>query len=70
MSKRIPALRFSKMVQVVREKLNAAVKVLDGEMVQYTTVLGAAVLGHQRLKKLQDGGSSCVVECAPGEVQV
>jgi (R)-2-hydroxyacyl-CoA dehydratese activating ATPase len=49
-------LRFSKMVQVVREKLNAAVNVPEGEMVQYTTALGAAILGHQRLKKLQDGG--------------
>lgn len=46
-------LRFSKMVQVVREKLNAAVNVPDGEMVQYTTALGAAILGHQRLTKLK-----------------
>ena len=51
-------LRFSKMVQVVREKLNAAVNVPDGEMVQYTTALGAAILGHQRLKKLSQDGSS------------
>ena len=45
-------LRFSKMVRVVQEKLNAAVNVPEGEMVQYTTALGAAILGHQRLKKL------------------
>ena len=51
-------LRFSKMVQVVREKLNAAVNVPHGEMVQYTTALGAAILGHQRLNKLNDGESS------------
>jgi hypothetical protein len=58
------------MVQVVREKLNAAVNVPDGEMVQYTTALGAAILGHQRLKKLQDGGSSRIVVCGPTEAQV
>jgi (R)-2-hydroxyacyl-CoA dehydratese activating ATPase len=46
-------LRVSKMVQVVQEKLNAAVNVSDGEMVQYTTALGAAILGHQRLNKLK-----------------
>ena len=51
-------LRFGKMVQVVREKLNAAVNVPDGEMVQYTTALGAAILGQQRLKKLKQDGCS------------
>ena len=51
-------LRFSKMVQVVRERLKAVVNVPEGEMVQYTTALGAAILGHQRLKKLNDGGPS------------
>ena len=45
-------LRFSKMVQVVRQKLTAKVNVPEGEMVQYTTALGAAILGQQRLKKL------------------
>ena len=51
-------LRFSKMVQVVQEKLKAAVNVPEGEMVQYTTALGAAILGHQRLKKLKPDGCS------------
>ena len=63
-------LRFRKMVQVVQEKLNAAVNVPDGEMVQYTTALGAAIVGHQRLNELEDGGSSRVVECAPREAHV
>ena len=45
-------LRFSKMVRVVQEKLNAAVNVPEGEMVQYVTAFGAAILGHQRLQKL------------------
>ena len=49
-------VRFDKMVQVVREKLNATVNVPQGEMVQYTTALGAAILGHQRLKKLTKDG--------------
>jgi predicted CoA-substrate-specific enzyme activase len=46
-------LRFNKMVQVVRERLKAVVNVPDGDMVQYTTALGAAILGHQRLQKLR-----------------
>jgi predicted CoA-substrate-specific enzyme activase len=58
-------LRFSKMVQVVREKLNAVVNVPDGEMVQYTTALGAAILGHQRLKKLNGDGCSQPRQQAP-----
>jgi predicted CoA-substrate-specific enzyme activase len=45
-------LRFSKMAEVVREKLQAPINFPDGEMVQYTTALGAAILGHQRLQKL------------------
>jgi predicted CoA-substrate-specific enzyme activase len=47
-------LRFGTMARVVREKLNAEVNVPAGEMVQYTTALGAAILGLQRLKKLND----------------
>ena len=47
-------LRFSKMVRVVQEKLNAPLNVPAGEMVQYATALGAAILGHQRLKKLNN----------------
>lgn len=49
-------LRFGMMARVVREKLNAEVNVPEGEMVQYTTALGAAILGHQRLKKLRESG--------------
>ena len=57
-------LRFGTMARVVREKLNSEVNVPEGEMVQYTTALGAAILGHQRLKKLRDTGTevSRVVE--------
>jgi len=49
-------LRFGMMGRVVREKLNAEVNVPEGEMVQFTTALGAALLGHQRLQKLKETG--------------
>jgi (R)-2-hydroxyacyl-CoA dehydratese activating ATPase len=49
-------LRFGTMVRVVRRKLNSDVNVPEGEMVQYTTALGAAILGHQRLRKLKETG--------------
>lgn len=47
-------LRFGMMGRVVREKLNAEVNVPEGDMVQFTTALGAAILGHQRLRKLKE----------------
>ncbi|NIM48552.1 MAG: 2-hydroxyglutaryl-CoA dehydratase [Gemmatimonadales bacterium] len=53
-------LRFETMVQVVREQLGAEVNVPDGDLVQFISALGAAILGHRRLQKLsQDraGGS-------------
>jgi hypothetical protein len=48
------------MARVVREQLGSEVNVPDGELVQFTTALGAAKLGHYRLAKLklQDGVSS------------
>lgn len=49
-------LRFGMMARVVREKLNAVVNVPEDDMVQFTTALGAAILGHQRLRKLKEGG--------------
>ena len=49
-------LRFSTMTRVVREKLNSKVNVPEGDMVQFTTALGAAILGHQRLRKLKETG--------------
>jgi predicted CoA-substrate-specific enzyme activase len=49
-------LRFGTMARVVREKLNAEVNVPEGDMVQFTTALGAAILGHQRLRKLTETG--------------
>ncbi len=49
-------LRFNTMARVVHERLNAAVNVPEGEMVQYVTALGAAILGQQRLVKLNQNG--------------
>lgn len=46
-------LRFEAMARLVREHLKSEVNVPDGDMVQFTTALGAAILGQQRLKKLR-----------------
>jgi activator of 2-hydroxyglutaryl-CoA dehydratase len=50
------SLRFGAMAHVARKKLNSEVDVSEGEMVQYTTALGAAILGQQRLRKLKETG--------------
>jgi predicted CoA-substrate-specific enzyme activase len=49
-------LRFETMARLVREHLKAEVNVPNGDMVQFTTALGAAILGHQRLRKLSASG--------------
>lgn len=49
-------LRFGMMARVVREKLNSKVNVPEGDMVQFTTALGAAILGHERMRKLKETG--------------
>ncbi len=46
-------MRFEMMAKVVQEQLGAAVNVPDSNMVQYTSALGAAILGHRRLEKLE-----------------
>ena len=43
-------LRFPTMVKEIRDALNAPVNVPEGEMVQFTTALGAAVLAHRRVE--------------------
>lgn len=50
-------LRFERMIDVVRKELGAEVNVPPGELVQYTSALGAAILGHRRLAKLGAGES-------------
>jgi len=47
-------LRFETMARVIREHLRADVNVPQGDMVQFTTALGAAILGHRRLAKLDE----------------
>ena len=46
-------LRFERMALVVQDHLGANVNVPRGDMVQYVPALGAAILGHRRLQKLQ-----------------
>ncbi len=49
-------MRFERMVQVVRERLNTPVNVPPGDLVQFTGAIGAALLGARRLKKLMGEG--------------
>jgi predicted CoA-substrate-specific enzyme activase len=49
-------LRFETMSRVIRNHLGAEVNVPQGDMVQFTTALGAAILGHRRLEKLNREG--------------
>jgi predicted CoA-substrate-specific enzyme activase len=48
-------LRFETMAWVVREQIGSEVNVPRGDMVQYTAALGAGILGHQRLRRLNQG---------------
>lgn len=45
-------LRFEAMARIVRDRLGTEVNVPEGDMVQFVTALGAAMLGHRRLQKL------------------
>jgi predicted CoA-substrate-specific enzyme activase len=47
-------LRFEKMIDVVRNQLGAEVNVPDGDLAQFTSALGAAVLGRIQLRKLSE----------------
>jgi len=55
-------LRFETMARVIRQHLKSEVNVPLEDMVQFTTALGAAVLGHRRLEKLNQG------EAVPAQV--
>jgi predicted CoA-substrate-specific enzyme activase len=50
-------LRFHTMAEVVKQELATEVNVPEGDLVQYTAALGAAILGHRRLQKLQETGA-------------
>lgn len=45
-------LRFERMIDVVKDQLEAEVNVPEGDLPQFTAALGAAVLGRIRLRKL------------------
>lgn len=51
-------LRFETMARVVSERLGCEVNVPEGELVQFTSALGAAILGHRRLRKLAQNGAA------------
>lgn len=51
-------LRFQRMVEVIREHLGTEVNVPDGDLVQFTAAFGAALLGQQRLRKLDASGAT------------
>jgi len=51
-------LRFETMARVVRQYLKSDVNVPEGEMVQFTTALGAAILGQRRLQKMRAEGTA------------
>jgi len=51
-------LRFERMAEVVRNELQAEVNVPEGDLVQFTSALGAAILGQRRLEKLQREGAT------------
>ena len=48
-------LRFERMADVIRAQLGTGVNVPPGELVQYVSALGAAVLARQRLRKVGAG---------------
>jgi activator of 2-hydroxyglutaryl-CoA dehydratase len=47
-------LRFRRMVDVVRDELGGEVNVPEDDLVQFISALGAAILGHLRLRKLAE----------------
>lgn len=61
-------LRFDTMARVVRESLKADVNVPAGDLVQFTTAIGAAILGHRRLQKLRAEREASRVPSPAGEL--
>lgn len=51
-------LRFERMADVIRGELDADVNVPEGDLVQFTSALGAAYLGHRRLVRLEAEGAT------------
>jgi predicted CoA-substrate-specific enzyme activase len=51
-------LRFERMAEVIRRELDAEVNVPEGDLVQFTSAMGAAWLGQRRLAKLDAGAGA------------
>jgi predicted CoA-substrate-specific enzyme activase len=49
-------LRFETMIKVIGDHLKSSVNMPEGDLVQYVGALGAAILGQQRLAKLNRDG--------------
>jgi predicted CoA-substrate-specific enzyme activase len=49
-------LRFETMIKVIGDHLKSSVNMPEGDLVQYVGALGAAILGQQRLEKLNRDG--------------
>lgn len=58
-------LRFETMARVVHEHLNAEVNVPPGNLVQFISALGAAILAQRRLQKLNHTTGDGLGDCAP-----
>ena len=57
-------LRFERMAGVVRDALGAEVNVPPGDLVQFTSAFGAALLGQRRLRRLADDAARGTVAAA------
>ena len=49
-------LRWQKMAEIIRDRLQTTVNLPEGDMPQFTAALGCALLGHIRLRKLSEAG--------------
>lgn len=49
-------LRFERMIRVLEDALGTSVHVLPGDLVQFTSAFGAALLGQRRLRRLAAAG--------------
>ncbi len=57
-------LRFQTMGDTLRDELKSNVNIPAGDMPQFVTAFGAAILGHRRLEKLGESESTATKEVA------
>jgi len=53
-------LRFDRMADVIRDEIKAEVNVPQGDLVQFTSALGAAYLGQRRMARLDSEGTAAL----------